>query len=85
MILDNFYLIIIQEEFFLEGKYKSVNIQGHMHISEGVSLWKLNENNVVWQEGIEHFNFGNDISIVKNTENRYKETFCFYGEKSNSG
>lgn len=65
---------------FMQEKYVYSNIEDHMNSMDGVSLWALNMDNVIWQEGGEHFDFGNGISLSRDIEQRYKDTFCFYSD-----
>lgn len=69
-------------ERFFAGQYETANVSDHIFVSEGISLWSCNLENVIWQEGQQLFNFGNGISIVVR-QKAYKDIFCFYGSSSN--
>lgn len=62
---------------YLEKKYQPADINNHMFIEDGVSLWTLNPDNIVWQEGQKYFEFGNGISISQNHP-QYHDIYCFY-------
>lgn len=62
---------------YMQKKYPATAISDHMYIAKGVSLWSLNQNNMIWREGEDLFNFGNGISIAINKE-KYTDIFCFY-------
>lgn len=61
--------------------YDPYHLLDHMLIGEGLSLWLLNPDNVIWQEGAAHFGYGNGISIKKKGKN-YVDTYCFYAGRS---
>ncbi len=65
---------------YMQQKYPSSAITDHMFIAEGISLWSLNKENIIWQEGENFFDFGNGISIAINKE-KYTDIFCFYTHK----
>ena len=67
---------------YLRQEYNPDMINDHMFISNGVSLWTLNQENIIWQEGEKHFGFGNGISICLEKK-AYKDIFCFYSRKEN--
>lgn len=73
-------------EYFLENylneKYNPADIVDHMFLHEGISLWAANPNNVIWQEGAQHFDFGNGISIAKSS-GQEKALACFYSSYNN--
>ncbi len=77
---------ITWSEYFLtqyfNDKYPLDSIQNHICLTEGVSLWIANPDNLIWQEGEQHFNYGNGISITI-IERNYKDIFCFYSRKDN--
>jgi len=66
---------------YLNEKYLNSDIQDHMLISKGVSLWELNPDNVIWQEGKQYFGYGNGVSICKD-RGSYVDIFCFYTKAS---
>jgi len=74
-------------EFFLSRyfaqKYPLNALERHMLLKEGVNLWTLEGDNVIWQEGSQHFGFGNGITLCK-TYNAYKEIVCFYADNNDT-
>jgi len=67
-------------ERYLSGEYEPQSVKDHIFITGDISLWTLNQDNVIWQEGIQYFNYGNGISIFL-TKKNYTELFCFYAKK----
>lgn len=68
---------------YLAKEYRPVDIKDHMFIEDGVSLWVLNSNNIIWQEGQQHFGFGNGISISQ-AYPHYQDVCCFYAAAKDS-
>lgn len=66
---------------YMQEKYPASSISDHMFIAEGISLWSLNQDNLIWREGKDFFNFGNGISIAIPKE-KYIDIFCFYTHKN---
>jgi DNA-binding CsgD family transcriptional regulator len=66
---------------YMQKEYPQGSVNDHMFIADGVSLWTLNRDNLIWREGETYFNFGNGISIAINTD-KYTDIFCFYAKYS---
>lgn len=45
-------------------------------------LWSFDKENIIWQEGLEHYDFGNGISICQQCED-YREIVAFYSGGDN--
>lgn len=67
---------------YLRGKYPASMVHDHMFVEDDVSLWKLNNDNIIWQEGIRYFGCGNGITICLKRE-YYDEIYCFYSDANN--
>lgn len=65
---------------YMQEKYSAASITNHMLITEGISLWSLNKDNIIWQEGANEFGFGNGVSIFIKKKH-YTDIFCFYSKK----
>ncbi len=65
---------------FLNGKYSNEAVSDHYFISQGISLWHLNKDNIIWHEGEEIFGLGNGISIC-NVHDDYHDLYCFHSVK----
>lgn len=73
-------------EFYLKNlyqeKYSPDTIKDHLFTNEGISLWELNQQNLIWQEAKNCFNVGNGMVIYQNKKD-YREIFCFHSTREN--
>lgn len=65
---------------FLQGEFDQKNVDNHMLIQPGVSLWSHNPDNSIWKEGRIDWGFHSGISIAKEGPN-WTDIFCFYSRK----
>lgn len=64
---------------YLQGVYPIESTNDHMFIEYGVSLWKMNQDNIIWREGERHFGYDNGISIsVRHSD--FTDIFCYYNK-----
>jgi LuxR family quorum-sensing system transcriptional regulator SolR len=67
----------------LSGYYPEHAISDHYFMKNDISLWSLNSENIIWQEGEKIFGFGNGVSICKKYD-EYHDVYCFHSTKENS-
>ena len=63
--------------------YPAESMQDHLYIAEGINLWELNQHNLIWQDGKNHFSYGNGISLCEN-QIGYKELYSFYAKSDHT-
>ena len=65
-----------------QGHYHSKDTSDQLYSHDGVSLWSLNPDNKVWQDGAKHFGYGNGVSIFEE-DKLAREITCFYSTADN--
>lgn len=65
---------------YLQGEFDQKNVENHMLIKPGVSLWSHNPENAIWKEGRTDWGFHSGISVAKEGPN-WTDIFCFYSRK----
>jgi DNA-binding CsgD family transcriptional regulator len=64
------------------GRYPSKDISDQLFSHEGVSLWALNPDNQVWQEGAQYFGCGNGVSLSDQND-QARDLMGFYSTTTN--
>ncbi len=64
---------------FFAADYPREAVSDHMFIEQGVSLWELNQHNLIHQDGKNIFAYGNGITIYESRAG-YKEVYSFYSK-----
>jgi|688.fasta_scaffold366357_2 DNA-binding CsgD family transcriptional regulator len=72
-------------EYFFQGmyelKYEISEISDHLFLEDNkISLWEMNPQNRLWQEGKQLFQVGNGISILSENTDTFVEKCCFYSD-----
>lgn len=65
---------------YLSGGFEKQNVDNHMLIQPGVSLWSHNPENTIWKEGRTEWGFHSGISIAKEGPS-WTDIFCYYSRK----
>lgn len=63
--------------------YQINEISDSIYLSNEISLWTLNENNKIWQEGREIFGHGNGLTLRFPSNNGFTEIFFYYSTAEN--
>jgi len=67
-----------------QGRYRTKDISDQLYSHDDVSLWTLNPNNQVWQDGMNHFGCGNGVSLYEENE-QARDITGFYSTPDNHG
>ena len=68
--------------YYLE-KYSKQSISDHVFMQQNISIWSMNSESEVWQEGFKYFGIKDGVSITVPQSN-WRDVFCFYVEKNNA-
>ena len=68
--------------YYLE-KYAKQSISDHVFMQRNISIWSMNIDSEVWQEGFQYFGVKDGLSITC-PQNKWRDVFSFYVEKDNS-